>query len=507
MTRQLERPFLHPFLFAVYPILLIYNRNQEQLTPELALVPILLSLLLALVVLVGSHVVFRDKYKDAFFTSIFLVLFYSFNQLLVLFNSVSSFQIFRGRYKSLLFAVVLAAFLFVIWRSKRSFKPLATVLNVAALFLVSFNLVSIVGSSAFDTEPPPLVAERELGASAAAAGQLPDIYYIIVDGYANSRILEEVLGYDNSEFEDFLRSHGFFVVSESYSNYPQTSLSLRASLNMTHLEPSKESVNRLGTGSDNRLIQFLREHDYVIVNPSEEWETARIRYRDGGAASLGDLLRTEFALTLAKVSMLDPIMTRMQWYSVSVRRFVRFVLEALREAPDLDLGGPKYSFIYLLPPHPPYVFGPNGEDVEGVDFGVAFDVFLSSWDNKVGYLNQVEFINKQLMEIIPEILSKHGDHPPVIIIQGDHGPTFTRAGKPDGDYYRMRFGILNAYHLPSGGNELLYDGITPVNSFRLVLNHYFGEELPRLEDRSYFSAFETPYDMVDVTELIRRREP
>ena len=53
-----------------------------------------------------------------------------------------------------------------------------------------------------------------------------------------------------------------------------------------------------------------------------------------------------------------------------------------------------------------------------------------------------------------------------------------------GDYL-VRLGILNAYLLPDGGAEALYASISPVNSFRVILNAYFGHSLPLLPDKSY----------------------
>ena len=48
-----------------------------------------------------------------------------------------------------------------------------------------------------------------------------------------------------------------------------------------------------------------------------------------------------------------------------------------------------------------------------------------------------------------------------------------------------RYEILNAYYLPGDGAESLYPTITPVNSFRVILDKYFGENFPLLPDVSY----------------------
>ena len=62
-----------------------------------------------------------------------------------------------------------------------------------------------------------------------------------------------------------------------------------------------------------------------------------------------------------------------------------------------------------------------------------------------------------------------------------------------------RMPILNAYYLPGQKTEALYPSISPVNSFRVVLNEYFDQDLPLLPDRQYFALWETPYQWTEVT--------
>jgi hypothetical protein len=67
----------------------------------------------------------------------------------------------------------------------------------------------------------------------------------------------------------------------------------------------------------------------------------------------------------------------------------------------------------------------------------------------------------------------------VIILQGDHG-------SPRAKGWEMT--ILNAYYLPDAqGRSRLYPSISPVNSFRVIFNAYFGADLPLLPDKAYRS--------------------
>ena len=52
--------------------------------------------------------------------------------------------------------------------------------------------------------------------------------------------------------------------------------------------------------------------------------------------------------------------------------------------------------------------------------------------------------------------------------------------------------ILNAYDLPKG-DTTLYASLSPVNTFRLVLDNYFNQHYPLLEDVSYYSYPEQEY--------------
>ncbi|GAI50318.1 unnamed protein product, partial [marine sediment metagenome] len=56
----------------------------------------------------------------------------------------------------------------------------------------------------------------------------------------------------------------------------------------------------------------------------------------------------------------------------------------------------------------------------------------------------------------------------------------------------------NAYFLPNDGSHLLYESITPVNSFRIVFNLYFDTNYDLLKDESYFSNFKYPLEFIIV---------
>jgi hypothetical protein len=99
-------------------------------------------------------------------------------------------------------------------------------------------------------------------------------------------------------------------------------------------------------------------------------------------------------------------------------------------------------------------------------------------------VNQTKYLNKKLLDAIDTILAE-SKTPPIIILQGDHGPWL----QPKEEH----MWILNAYYLPDH-MEKLYPTISPVNTFRLVFDAYFGGKYDMLKDVSYFSPVPKLYE-------------
>jgi hypothetical protein len=175
------------------------------------------------------------------------------------------------------------------------------------------------------------------------------------------------------------------------------------------------------------------------------------------------------------------------------------IFEHLARVPELE--GPQFVFAHIMSPHPPFVFGPEGESVQHGDCnGLDGDGFQGSFDDyRLGYPQQAHYISARLEGTIDQILM-NSSIPPIIIVQADHGSGLLLHMDSMADTcLRERTSILNTYYLPGGGDAALYESITPVNSFRIVLNHYFGVDLPLLEDRIYYSTWDQLYQFDDIT--------
>ena len=112
------------------------------------------------------------------------------------------------------------------------------------------------------------------------------------------------------------------------------------------------------------------------------------------------------------------------------------------------------------------------------------------------YTYQLDYLNQAILNTIDSILGK-SKKPFVIIIQGDHGDEkYLDWNEPDAQGVHVRTAILNAIYFSDGDYELLYPSMTPVNTFRVVLNNWFGTQYPLLTDRAYSHehSLETPYN-------------
>jgi hypothetical protein len=138
--------------------------------------------------------------------------------------------------------------------------------------------------------------------------------------------------------------------------------------------------------------------------------------------------------------------------------------------------------------------------MDGSDFAGGLDEY------QAGYRGQVIFVNERILEAVDAILAK-SETPPVIVIMSDHGPgsMFNWDVDQPGCLWE-RTHNLYAILLPEKDNNVLYPRMTPVNTFRVIFNMYFGSDLPLLEDRTYLIAWQFPSDLVDVTDQVDSTE-
>ena len=74
---------------------------------------------------------------------------------------------------------------------------------------------------------------------------------------------------------------------------------------------------------------------------------------------------------------------------------------------------------------------------------------------------------------------------------------------PSDDFIRARMRILNVFYFPNGGNKIIPEDITPVNSFRYLFNYYFKTNFEILDNYNYYSPDYRIFDFTDVTKIVK----
>jgi hypothetical protein len=409
-----------------------------------------------------------------------------------------------AKYLPIAWGICFIGIVYLIARTKRQLKNLTNILNIVGVCLVVVSSLNVVVG---ELRRPNYQPETQLNSQQIGQGNIttyPDIYYIVLDAYDGSDMLEEYWNYDNSEFTDYLKAKGFYVADQSTSNYFYTQASLASSLNMEYInylseklgEQSKNLITLDTMLKDSRVASFLRSvgYRYVFFGTSNKYADLNIDYVPKEAKTLFGLNMNPFTQLLSETTILN----RFEGESLTslYRENVLNAFEKLAEMTDLQ--GPKFVFAHIISPHWPYVFGADGQTVEYVSW---LSEPVSKQREK--YLNQLEFITKKAETAIDEIMSK-SERPPIIVLQSDHGSRlFQQFSDGNPTDVKEGFGILNAYYLPNVAEPALYRTISPVNTFKVVLNSYFGTDYELLSDRSYYSAiFESPYKFIDVTDQV-----
>jgi hypothetical protein len=502
---------IYPFLIAAFPILSLFAHNIHEAAPRDLVAPILLALAGTFVVWLVLRWFSGSPERAGLATVLLVVAFFSFDQITRRLDLglyfLSTFWI-RWNYNIdprivlVLVTVLVAPALWVIFRRVKRPEITTSYLNVFALVLVALPISSAV--SARVQEPAkPLIQGGGAGVPTAAKPErLPDIYYIVLDSYARSDTLKDLFGLDNEPFLRRLEQKGFHVCRQSTSNYAYTALSLCSSLNGDYLDrlidPSARDLVPLGQRiADNFMINSLRPHGYKFVtfatgfDPTDHPEVDLYLYPRPPGTGFHSML-----MAMTPLQILLPDVGFWDNYTY-LRERTRFTLDHL---PDITaIEEPTFTFAHIVCPHPPFVFGEHGEDISLHEQRTYNQKVLNAESYRRGYALQAKYITEQIEPTIDRILARSPE-PPIIILQSDHGSGLRHhLDDLENTDIHERMSILNCYYFPDRNYDGLNDRITPVNSFRVVLNQFFGATLPLLEERNYFSLYSDPLVYIDVT--------
>jgi hypothetical protein len=505
----MRRQPVHPFIFAVYPILALLGHNISEVNLEVAIRPVLIALVSTGVILILNRLVFKDWQKATLITTLYLILFFSYGHVYQFLRATPIFSINLGRHRYLTIVYCGVLVIGVWWIHKKlTALPEATqLMNVVGIALLVFPMYQIASYEKSVFTSKRIAAELNSGIDSSLkieGGDPPDIYYIILDTYARADVMLETYGYDNSEFLSQLRSLGFYVADCSRCNHCGTKVSLTSALNMDYIPKLEEKLSITESEKDiglflkfNLVRAKLEEIGYKTIAFDTGYEWSRISDADiylgyehnpinfqllepfevmlikstAGLLSIdlqNKFMRAELTTLFKPISKVN-----LPFEFEDYARRQLFILDTL---PTLaSISGPNFVFVHVLIPHIPRIFSPEGEILSDPGFygGTMAEPINEDYGIR-GYVSEIQFINLRMLEIVQTILEQ-SKTPPIMIIQGDTGPPSSPSE------------ILNAYYLRGEDNELLYPSISPVNTFRVIFDSYFGTEYGLLPDIRYAS--------------------
>jgi hypothetical protein len=343
-----------------------------------------------------------------------------------------------------------------------------------------------------------------------------DIYLVVLDAHANSRVAREEMNDHDTSFEDSLRTLGFTIPRAMHSNYVETILSVPSLLNSSHMTQLAQDAGVTTTSfalprylvENNRTARFLRSRGYkYVLFPSMWWmqsqhsPIADVEFNPRPAPTIeNELRRTE--LRQAVVS--STLLRFRRWNALNPSHEFR-TMEGLKRVPADP--APTFAFAHVLLPHPPYYLDASCHPVA---HPITSDQEDGSPAQRAAALAQTRCVDRMVLDLVTTLL-RDSPVPPVIVVVGDHGSRFSApkfAKHPDSlptEFMRERFGAFGAFYLPAGGDSAFTGSVSLVNVMGNVLRYYFGVELASSPDDMYVSGdFLYRFYQVDSTGYLGR---
>jgi hypothetical protein len=355
-----------------------------------------------------------------------------------------------------------------IWRSEKSFIHLHRwMVTTLTILLISEGILAL---STWKIEGSSLAPRFDYEASGFTPVPVNtikrDIVYILLDAHTSAGSLQRLWKYNEKEFIDSLEKKGFRVTQESRSLSAHTIRSQASTLNMSNISafaylPARTIYDLINHST---VCDFFSSQGYDIQNFSPfELQDRHKYYR---IASLEEQKGSEWMRFFYSTLPVQVVNQYDLWQLPQKFNAIRSEIIAMRR---LVRRKPTFFYAHFLSPHPPNLYDSTG--------GLLPYTKRKPDNDKSGYLENLRGNDKIVLRFIDSIMFIGRDKP-IIILQGDHGSRLFNGTDESWELYT----ILNAYYLPECDSIQLPQNISPYNSYRVILNSYYGQHLTMLEN-------------------------
>jgi len=361
-----KKPFVfHPFLFGLFPIIYQLASNKDEVYLIDAVAPTLITMGSVAVLIALSFLILRHLRKAGIVATSFVTAFFLYGPCLIMLQATGIRNNFISDYHKeiiigVLILIFIASVLFVV-RKKADFEKGTRILNLIGSLLLFIQLVTLSYNFATAREIVEEPTMKPIRANSAT--NRPDIIYIVADGYARQDMLKEIFDVDNSEFLNFLRSRGFYVADNSYSNYAQTLLSLASSLNGDYLDILQEQYSHW---KSRRPVRALIEHNQIFQHARDAGYKI-VTFKTGISGTEFDQYDLQLSphsydnKFISHLIAMTPLPLIIVELTSPFKRHYERISYVLDRLPNInEVEGPRFILAHIVSPHPPFLFDDTG---------------------------------------------------------------------------------------------------------------------------------------------------
>ena len=469
----MKTSLIFPLLLSFFPGWILILKNYDELILQDVLITISIVVITFTFWIIVKRIIGNEN-KSSLIIGAGIGFFFYFGYVQDALNGIIFFGIPFDKTSILvsISAIIFIILTIYILKTKRNLEPPLKILNVVTITILLVVVIPVLIPASF--------AEK------------PNVYHIILDEYTDNEILTKKFGYDNIEFLNFLEMNKFYVPEKIFSISSSTPYELNSILNMEYPKSSGWVSENYQKMNNNKVMSTFSENGYEIIETNSMMRYKDFSFVDKNLCYDTNFINSEFLDQLLNKSIIRYFMEKHQ--ENTRRDTIRCTFDTLIQIPN-NLDKPTYVFAHLYVPHPPFLFGKNGENITP-DHGEISG--LQSWENPQGYVNQLIFATGKISQVIEQIIEK--DPSAIIVIQGDTGTntgTNMKSEKTFDDIYKSH-SILYAIRISDNEN---LEEINSVNTYRIIFNHIFNSNYDYL--KTYNFQMNDTGELIDITKKLK----
>lgn len=324
----------------------------------------------------------------------------------------------------------------------------------------------------------------------------PDIFLIVLDGYANDSLLRVRYGVDHSAMRDTLTVLGFQPERPYSSNYVRTSASLSSMLNFEHVAPAENEPATTSQHAgvmnfligENRTAKLLSKIGYDIhwipapLFGGRELPPDGITVHRDWRSETASLIFDSFLLTTWTTRVFTPgVILGSSIFTSKIATARDSVFSTLLTL--IANNKPDFAFAHIYSTHAPFAYSKTCQieprSVSAMPFDSAYKI-------------SVRCLDRELIKFLRNAVSIAGQNT-VLLVVGDHGPPCENVKDTVVAQLKMdrcaqaQFEAGSFFYLPPDSRGRFHYPMSSVNLIPALLNAIFETEIKKRPDDKYYS--------------------